>query len=77
MPQEYKLILKHADEPGYTPDIECYLRHGGYEALKKALALPAEGFAGRQKRVRPRNKSARKSRPPACAAAAARVFPAG
>ena len=39
MPQEFKLILKHADEPGYTPDIECYLRHGGYDALKKALAI--------------------------------------
>jgi NADH-quinone oxidoreductase subunit F len=39
MPQEYKLILKHADQPDYTPDIECYLRHGGYEALKKALAI--------------------------------------
>lgn len=39
MPQEFKLILKHADEPGYTPDIECYLRHGGYDALKKALAM--------------------------------------
>ncbi len=39
MPQEHKLILKHADEPGYTRDIECYLRHGGYEALKKALAM--------------------------------------
>jgi len=39
MPQEYKLILKHADEPGYTPDIGCYLRHGGYAALQKALAL--------------------------------------
>ncbi|MBM3845017.1 MAG: NADH-quinone oxidoreductase subunit NuoF [Verrucomicrobia bacterium] len=39
MPQEYRLILKHADEPGYTPDIECYLRHGGYESLRKALAL--------------------------------------
>jgi NADH-quinone oxidoreductase subunit F len=38
MPQEYRLILKHIDQPGYTPDIECYLRHGGYEALKKALA---------------------------------------
>ena len=41
MPQEYRLILKHADEPGYTSDIACYLRHGGYEALKKALALPS------------------------------------
>ena len=39
MPQEYRQILKYADEPGYTPDLECYLRHGGYEALKKALAL--------------------------------------
>lgn len=38
MPEQHKLILKHADSPGYTPDIECYLRHGGYEALKKALA---------------------------------------
>ena len=41
MAQEYKLILKHADEPGYTPDIECYLRHGGYDALKKALGKDA------------------------------------
>ena len=39
MAQEYKLILKYADEPGYTPDIECYLRHGGYADLKKALAI--------------------------------------
>src|SRR5437762_6897521 len=39
MPQEYRQILKYADEPGYTPNIECYLRHGGYEALKKALAM--------------------------------------
>ena len=40
MPSENRLILKYADEPGYTPDLECYLRHGGYEALKKVLALP-------------------------------------
>ena len=39
MAQEYKVVLKHADEPGYTPDIECYLRHGGYDTLKKALAI--------------------------------------
>ena len=39
MPQEYRLILKYADQPGYTPDIECYLRHGGYEALRKAMAI--------------------------------------
>jgi NADH-quinone oxidoreductase subunit F len=40
MAQEYRLILKHADQPGYTPDLACYLRHGGYESLKKALATP-------------------------------------
>ncbi len=37
MPQEYRLILKHADQPGYTPGLDCYLRHGGYETLKQAL----------------------------------------
>jgi NADH-quinone oxidoreductase subunit F len=42
MPQEYRLILKNAGQPGYTPDMACYLRHAGYEALKKALALPAK-----------------------------------
>jgi NADH-quinone oxidoreductase subunit F len=40
MPQEYRLILKNVDQPGYTPDLACYLRHSGYESLKKALALP-------------------------------------
>ncbi len=44
MPQEYRQILKHVDEPGYTPDIECYVRHGGYESLKKALALPPKSL---------------------------------
>ncbi len=40
MPSEHRLILKHLDQPGHTPDIECYLKHGGYGGLKKALALP-------------------------------------
>src|SRR5205823_1185188 len=39
MPQEFRLILKNADQPGYTTDIDCYLHHGGYESLKKALAI--------------------------------------
>jgi NADH-quinone oxidoreductase subunit F len=42
MPQEFRLILQHIDQPGFTPDLECYLRHGGYEVLRKALALPAK-----------------------------------
>src|SRR3954463_180292 len=45
MPQEHRLILKHADEPGYTPDLDCYLRHGGYETLKKALAIQPKTVA--------------------------------
>jgi NADH-quinone oxidoreductase subunit F len=39
MASEYRLVLKYADQPGYTPDIECYLKHGGYQALKKALVI--------------------------------------
>jgi len=42
MPQQYRLILKNVDVPGYTPDLDCYVRHGGYEVLKKALVLPAK-----------------------------------
>ena len=42
MAQEYRLILKNVDQPCYTTDIDCYLRHGGYEALKKAISLPAK-----------------------------------
>ncbi|HTX20537.1 MAG TPA: NADH-quinone oxidoreductase subunit NuoF [Candidatus Aquilonibacter sp.] len=45
MAQEYKLILRHIDDPDYTPDIECYLRHFGYLDLKKALTLPAKTLA--------------------------------
>ena len=41
MPQERRLLLQHIDQTGYTNDIDCYLRHGGYEVLRKALALPA------------------------------------
>ena len=38
MAEQFKLVLKNADSPGYTPDMECYLKHGGYQALRKALA---------------------------------------
>jgi NADH-quinone oxidoreductase subunit F len=39
MPSEHRLIMEHADQPGYGPDLDSYLRHGGYTALKRALAL--------------------------------------
>ena len=41
-PQEHRLIFKHIDEPGYTNDIDCYVKHGGYEQLKKALTMKPE-----------------------------------
>ena len=44
MSQEYRQILKYIDQPSYTPDIDCYLRHGGYETLKKALTLPVKNL---------------------------------
>jgi NADH-quinone oxidoreductase subunit F len=42
MPEQYRLILKNVDQPGFTTDIACYLRYGGYEALKKTLSLPVK-----------------------------------
>ncbi len=36
-PLEHRLIFKNIGRPDWTPDIDCYLRHGGYEQLKKAI----------------------------------------
>ncbi|MGI8964730.1 MAG: NADH-quinone oxidoreductase subunit NuoF [Limisphaerales bacterium] len=49
MPQQYRLILKNINAPGYTPDVECYLRHGGYDALKKAMAIAPKDLADGKK----------------------------
>jgi NADH-quinone oxidoreductase subunit F len=38
-PQQRRIIFKHIDEPGYTNDLACYQRHGGYEMLKKAVGM--------------------------------------
>jgi NADH-quinone oxidoreductase subunit F len=38
-PQQRRIIFKHIDEPGYTNDLACYQRNGGYEMLKKAVAM--------------------------------------
>jgi len=42
MPAERRLIFQHIDEVGYTNDIDCYLRYGGYQTLKKAVAQSPE-----------------------------------
>lgn len=36
--EQTRMILKYADESGYSNDIDSYLEHGGYEVLKKAVA---------------------------------------
>jgi NADH-quinone oxidoreductase subunit F len=38
-PLEHRLIFKNIGRGDYTPDIDCYLRHGGYEQLKKAITM--------------------------------------
>jgi len=41
-PREKRVVFKNIDVAGYTPDIECYQRHGGYAQLKKALGMKPE-----------------------------------
>ena len=38
-PLEHRLIFKNIGATDYTPDIDCYLRHGGYEQLRKAIGM--------------------------------------
>ena len=38
-PQERRLILANIDRDGYSRDLDCYLRNGGYGDLKKALTM--------------------------------------
>ena len=38
-PLEHRLIFQNVGREGYTTDIDCYLRHGGYEQLKAALKV--------------------------------------
>ena len=38
-PKERRIIFGNISKPGYSPDIETYLAHGGYESLKKALGM--------------------------------------
>jgi NADH-quinone oxidoreductase subunit F len=41
-PEQFRLIFRHIDEPGYTNDLDCYVRNGGYEALRKSAARKPE-----------------------------------
>jgi NADH-quinone oxidoreductase subunit F len=42
-PKERRIIFGNISRPDYAPDIATFIRHGGYEALKSALAMkPSE-----------------------------------
>lgn len=41
-PKERRLILRHADTPGYDTSIECYIRNGGYAEQRKAFKMKPE-----------------------------------
>jgi NADH-quinone oxidoreductase subunit F len=41
-PEQRRIIFKHIDESGYTNDLACYQRNGGYEVLKKAVQRKPE-----------------------------------
>ncbi len=38
-PSERRLIFKNIGTEDWTPDIDCYLKHGGYKQLKKAVKM--------------------------------------
>jgi NADH-quinone oxidoreductase subunit F len=38
-PLEHRLIFKNIGRDDWTTDIDCYLRHGGYEQLKQAVKM--------------------------------------
>ena len=41
-PKERRIVFKNAWTQGYTPDIDCYIKNGGYTELKKALGMKPE-----------------------------------
>ena len=49
-PEQRRIIFKHIDEPGYSNDLPCFLKHGGYETLKKAMAMKPEAIIDEVKR---------------------------
>ncbi|MCF7675688.1 MAG: NADH-quinone oxidoreductase subunit NuoF [Akkermansiaceae bacterium] len=49
-PREYRLIFKNVDREGWDPSIDCYLRDGGYEDLKKAVTMQPKDITGEVKK---------------------------
>jgi NADH-quinone oxidoreductase subunit F len=43
--------LQIVGRPGWTSDIDCYLRDGGYEQLKQALTLSRDDIVNKVKKL--------------------------
>jgi NADH-quinone oxidoreductase subunit F len=43
-PEQRRIIFKHIGAPGYTNDLACYQRNGGYEMLKKAVGIAPQAI---------------------------------
>ena len=41
-PREKRIVFKNIDREGWTNDIDCYVKDGGYNVLKKALKMKQE-----------------------------------
>jgi NADH-quinone oxidoreductase subunit F len=48
-PRERRIVFKNIDRDGWTPDIDCYLKDGGYEELKKALTMQPQDIVSEVK----------------------------
>ena len=48
-PRERRIVFKNIDREGWTPDIDCYLKDGGYEELKKALTMQPQDIVSEVK----------------------------
>ena len=60
-PVQRRLILEHIDEPGYTNDLACYQRHGGYAVLRQAVTRKPEELIDEEvERARPQTQGQRK-----------------
>ena len=49
--KERRVVFENAWTQGYTPDIECYEKHGGYAELKKALGMKPEEIVDEVKKA--------------------------
>ena len=49
-PREKRIVFKNIDRDGWTNDIDCYLKDGGYADLKKALTMKPEDIVDEVKK---------------------------